>query len=264
MSTDQGLPSVINELHGQLQEILRGLSDSLDADVATLWLYDADSDEFGLPISHGVQRPHPSIDPILRPGTHHGGEIIVDTKKPIIANDITNTIMDGPFAYHEGIKSSAGFPLLYDNQAVGVLFVSHRRPHAFTEEEKRVIGKTAEQTASIIAKTDIFTALRRLYPEQDQTLKAVTDLAFRIMRKPVAIWLFESQQRVLHIKASTGVTQEYFENASVQLGDGSIISQVMETGEKRIDIALLYRLWNFFNISLEITKITFLTIKYVL
>ena len=45
---------------------------------------------------------------------------------------------------------------------------------------------------------------------------------------------------------------------------GRTVESIKQDFHATIYIALLYRLWNFFNISLEITKITFLTIKYVL
>ena len=117
----------------------------------------------------GVKHQHLSIDPILRPGTHQGGDVIVDNKKPIIVDDISNTVMDGPFARRENIKSSAGFPIIFKDQSVGgVIFVSYRSPHNFTDEDKKVIANKAEQAASIIiAKKDIFLELHKSYPIQD-------------------------------------------------------------------------------------------------
>jgi len=136
----QDSPNIIDKLQRDLQRILQELAKSLKADVATLWLYDADSDQFGLPVRHGVEHHHPSIGPILRPGTHQGGDVIVDDKKPIIANDITNNrFMDGAFARREGIKSSAGFPIIFKDQSVGgVIFISYRSPTILQMRTKKL------------------------------------------------------------------------------------------------------------------------------
>ncbi len=233
----QGSLNIIQKLQIDLQRVLQGLAKSLKADVATLWLYDAESDQFGLPVRYGVKHQHPSIDPILRPGTHRGGDVIVDNKKPIIFNDITNTVMDGPFARRENIKSSAGFPIIFKDQSVGgVIFISYRSSHDFTDEDKKVIENKAEQAASIIAEKDIFSELRKSYPVQDLILKPVTDLAFSILRKPVAIWLAKTQknQKEIVIKAMTGVTPKYFESGTVNLDDNSEISQVYKKCEEVI------------------------------
>ena len=78
--SQQDSQNIIQELQIDLQRVLQRLAISLKADVATLWLYDAESDQFGLPVRYSVKHQHPSIDPILLPSTHQGGDVIVDNE----------------------------------------------------------------------------------------------------------------------------------------------------------------------------------------
>jgi GAF domain-containing protein len=54
------------------------------------------------------------------------------------------------------------------------------------------------------------------------------------MRLPIAIWLLEPGGQNLRVKVATGVTHHYLLEASATLGDGSVISKVVETGKAQI------------------------------
>ena len=112
------------------------IASNLGADVVTTFLYDMLTFRFHLPVGCGLNDQATFEDPRLCPRSGRVAGKIVRERRRIVAGEVPGHMpMDGPFARRERIKSAAGFPLLDGDKAVGVLFVSFRAPHPFSEEE---------------------------------------------------------------------------------------------------------------------------------
>ncbi|MEN3335024.1 MAG: hypothetical protein V7641_4389 [Blastocatellia bacterium] len=73
-----------------------------------------------------------------------------------------------------------------------------------------------------------------LPPDQRRILQSIAQLAHCLTNMPVAIWLLDSPNQSLHIYAGDGLTDDYVSRASARLGDGSVVSQVIDTGAAQV------------------------------
>lgn len=224
---------LLDNLHQELLSILKNLAAELDADLATLFLYDASRQVFDFPVGYGIRDQLTFSDQRMRPRRDRVAGKIVRDRQPIVANRVKeNPAMDGPFARREGIKSAAGIPILSrQDEPLGVLFISYRQEHHdFETVDLKKMQRAALASARAIQSTDIFEVLSsiRARPEADvdRSLESIVSLACNVLDLPVSIWLLDSDLEHLHIEASTGIPYSYAKRASVRLGDGSHIDQV--------------------------------------
>ena len=70
-----------------------------------------------------------------------------------------------PQAQGSGVEAVAGFPLLGADGVVGVMNVVYLRPHAFSEDELRVLGLLASQAAVAISNANLYEETRRRLEE---------------------------------------------------------------------------------------------------
>ena len=223
----------IETLRRELDIVVQELATKLSADAVTLFLYDEVTDEFDLPIGHGLYDPTTSTDPRLRPRTYGGAGRIVQEKQPLFAEHVLmHPDWDGPFARLEKIISSAGYPLIHSERVLGILFVNYRHTHVFTAVDKQIIMASALRAAISIAQADVFTALReRRFRSPRSTLDIIARLTRDVMRKPIAIWLRDHRQHNVYLAAMNGLTHSYVTEVAVREDDGSVTSQVIQTGE---------------------------------
>ena len=230
--TDQAIVA----LKGRIATILEQLSVAVHADVITFFLYDAATDEFDLPVGIGIWDEDTFSDPRMCPRSDRVAGRIVRQGCPILANQVEgHETMEGPFAHRERILSAGGFPVQSQaGEPLGVLFASYRRNYVLSEDDQQVIWNATREIASAVLRTNLFPELRRLrsrqVSEEDQTMKVIVSLACNVLRMPVAIWILDYKNQSLRIRESTALTRDYLDLASARVGDGSIISQVVETG----------------------------------
>lgn len=142
------------ELKQLLRLIVDKAADTFGADVATLYLYDQDRDEFGEVIAQGVtddffEHPKPSKTGIASQ--------IVRTATPVFSEDAEHdTRMSMGFILRQGVKSTAGSPLVVGKQVVGVLFINFRTPHRFLKSDQELLALYAGQAAAAIMNAQLF------------------------------------------------------------------------------------------------------------
>jgi GAF domain-containing protein len=67
------------------------------------------------------------------------------------AEDTQNDdLLKGEFVRNEGIRSSAGIPIIAQGKKIGVLFVNYRRPHRFDEDDEKNMEFLAHEAAVAI------------------------------------------------------------------------------------------------------------------
>ncbi len=232
----------VEALQARLQEIIMRLTAATRADTVTMVFYDYETARFCLPLSTGLLDPASFVKAMPSPN-RLTGKIVKETRR-IVADSVRgHPELDGPFARREKIKSTAGFPIMNDGRAMGVVFVSYRQPHQFTNQDFKIIEKFTQETAAHLTAADAIRLLReRAYhaqSEEQQVLQGVAQTICTAMNMPVAIWLRDRDPKRVSIHAATGISADYQEKAVAYLDDGSIVSYVMRTGES-ISIKQLY------------------------
>jgi len=228
----------VERLRLKLKNQLSALAKELGADVVTSLIYDGTTDEFDLPVEYGLRAPEYFTDPTMRPGTDRLAGRIVKTKQRIVPISVpTESAVAGSFARRERIVSPAGFPLVHDGKSVGILFVSYRKAHIFSDDDANTIETTGIEIARSITQADVFKELRKerasqsLGPE-DRTLRATVKLITQVLDRPAAIWL-ENPQGEYRVRAVSALRRWYLRNGLSKPGDRSLVACTIETGKFR-------------------------------
>jgi len=243
----------VEVLQARLHDVIVRLQSEMQADTVTMVCYDHGTQRFYLPLSAGLFDPASFARVMPSPDRLTGK--IAREKRKIIANSVRgHPEIDGPFARREKIFSAAGLPILNDGRAVGVAFVSYRRPYQFSDHDIKIIEGFGQEAATHIVAANGVSALKEntyhLQSEEQQVLQGVAQTIYTAMNgMPVAIWLRDRDPKHVSIHAALGVVVDYQEKAVAHLDDDSIISYVMRTGEslsiKQVcyDPRFKYRVW---------------------
>lgn len=131
--------SSAHDLPNVLIEIVQHLKHIINADVVVLYPYDKEIENFAYkPFKDGVISNEKQM--ILSGKCERIVKSISQKKGPYFADNVEgDKELDNKFARTEGIKSSAGVPLIFEKDIMGALFVNFRNAHHFTEEDRRLI-----------------------------------------------------------------------------------------------------------------------------
>jgi GAF domain-containing protein len=178
------------ELKPLLQLIVDKAAETFGADIATLYLYDQQRDEFGDVIALGVtpeffEHPKPSKTGIAARIVHQATPVFSDVAEH-------DERMSSGFVVRQGVKSSAGCPLIAGDQVVGVLFINFRTRHRFLQSDQELLALYAGQAAAAIMNAQLFDAEQRRSTmaqiantfgetfDRQKTLQAVVDGAQKL------------------------------------------------------------------------------------
>ncbi|MDZ7311965.1 MAG: GAF domain-containing protein, partial [candidate division KSB1 bacterium] len=227
--------STITALQARLQEGINALATATHADTVTMFCYDHETDKFCLPLSYGLMDPA-SFNKSTPRTDRLAGKIVKENKKFVAEAVEKQPEINGPFSRRERIKSAAGMPIAKNEKTVGVVFVSYRQFHHFSEKDLAAIARFAEEAAEQIIAADIIGCLREqtyhALSEEQQVLQGMAEVICSAMDMPVAIWLRDDRDpKRFAVHAATGVSADYQEQASAYLDDDYIVSYVIRTGE---------------------------------
>ncbi len=135
-----------DNLNDRLQAIVESLVKYFDARFARMWFYDKKSKLLVLRYSEGKYRGiHGEFSRIPLSSLKIGA--IAKTKKPVVSNDIAHDprIKHHDWARKEGLKSFAGYPILYRGEVVAVLAMFSRK--TLTPGDFEVLGIFSDQAS---------------------------------------------------------------------------------------------------------------------
>ncbi len=141
------------DLDDLLRLVVEKILEVMQADVVSIYLFDAEQQEFYKPIAVGnidEQFPQHALPKVT-------GEIageIINMGKYVIIDE--KTILAQPIIHNENIVSAAGFPLLSIDNPLGILFVNYRRNHQFSDYECQTILAFADQAAIAIQNARLY------------------------------------------------------------------------------------------------------------
>lgn len=85
---------------------------------------------------------------------------ILEHRQPLLVPDIRESpLAANPMLEDFGLRAFAGFPLLTDGRALGVLFVQSKEPRVFTAEERDFLEAMATRAAAAISKVRTYEEL---------------------------------------------------------------------------------------------------------
>ncbi|MCL4860907.1 MAG: GAF domain-containing protein [Caldilineaceae bacterium] len=151
------------ELSSTLRQIADGIRQAVpNLSTLTIWYKDPADGELALADSYfGVRNEtalladRPREDGMVRYAMTLSGPLWVEN---VTQNE---RFTSKNFVEIEGIHSTAVFPLWAQDKAVGVMFFSYRKPHSFTDEEKRLYPILAQAVAASIQDALLLTQARR-------------------------------------------------------------------------------------------------------
>ena len=149
--------SVLENKVETLQSIVTTASHMLRADAVTIFSFDNERQRFGLSGHKGV-RNHRAIEntgnlndhPILRSVLFGFGPYYVDRDAQL------DPLVRGRFTDEEEVVSVAAMPLEVEGKKVGVMFVSYREEHKFTQDDRIALELFASHAAISVENAQLF------------------------------------------------------------------------------------------------------------
>lgn len=229
----------------RLQREVERIARAVKADLITLFVYDEQTARFHLPTAYGLRDHDTFHNPAMGPRSGRVAGMVARERRQIVVERVPGrTPMDGPFARREGVHSAAGFPLQSrTGRVVGVLFVSYRSQHLFTDDELRAITTEADWLAEAVTREAPFDELRRagearpladdVRPDAagvDATLQTIVELTCDSMSLAVGVWRTRPDQ-TLALVAGYGLPYGYWGDAQTappRVGGGTWFDEVMD------------------------------------
>lgn len=226
------------DLERHIEGLLQQICQKTKVDAVTFHYYDKLHDRLILPAAVGLKNParfkswRPSMDRVA-------GRIMRSTKPMFFEDAQRHGEVNGPFVLAEGIRSSAGLPLVTKlKERIGILFFNYRTKHSFSADEKTALKVTADEAADAI--NDLFTLELRKeleehsgLPREQIALQEIADGVEKALEDiAVAIWAPEPGKQSLAIKAQSGPTGRFVEGTKLELTQPSIVTDAFKSGKQ--------------------------------
>jgi len=119
-----------DRLQGMLQKYTEEIVTHLDAALARIWILNTEDNILELQASAGLYRHLTGARSRVPLDSHLKVAVIASQRQPLLTNDLANTplIDDTLWAQREGLVGFAGYPILLENQLMGVLVLFTRSP----------------------------------------------------------------------------------------------------------------------------------------
>jgi len=147
-----------------LRNVVDIMQKVLACDVVTLYTYDQDRGKIGFPAyKAGELRDRKSLDELGYVSKDSVvGKLLASGQAHFADHAPGDPVMSaGGFVAREGIRSSAGIPLKFGEQVVGVMFVNYRAFHPFPPQEQEALLLFATQAALAVQNARQFEQIKR-------------------------------------------------------------------------------------------------------
>jgi GAF domain-containing protein len=143
-----------------------------NSDSVTLYLYDATHDRFEQATSQGyrAEETHPSG--IRRQGTTR---TIIETKQPLLIHDTLTYPNINPLVLERETRAVIGVPVMSQGEVLGVLYINHRRPHIYSENDVRLIGALANQAGATMSNVELFNQVSQARDRLEAIINSTRD-----------------------------------------------------------------------------------------
>jgi len=220
--------STLGDLHKTLNATVEGARAVLRCDIATLYTFDEERQQFvqSVGVGHLDANNIPSPDEIV-PDSALWKVIHLKDERYHLSEDVPNDkLLQGRFVQAEGVRSALGIQLCIGEHRVGVMFINYRTPHRFTDDEIQDALQFANQAAVAIRNAQLYQAEQR-YVQALEAIQATTAGVSAILELDVmlpmlvgkvaeifnapatSLMLWDDHQENLVIRAAFGLSDEY-------------------------------------------------------
>lgn len=169
------IADIISELDPQaaLNKAVRRTAELVQADIVTIHIYDPATGQIRAAAGHGLHDEETFQQHI--PGRGKAVVLVANRRDPLIAEDVSNSELAGPFSEREGVVSAAGFPLQVGEEVIGALFVSYRTRHTFEPAEIEMLVSFGHLAGVALNNARLFAENERLL-QQERELRKQTEM----------------------------------------------------------------------------------------
>ncbi|HSH04621.1 MAG TPA: GAF domain-containing protein [Anaerolineae bacterium] len=245
LSTFHDISLRINALH-DINDVLDTLTESalelVDVNNIHIYLYNEQNDEFT--IGAALWRDGRKTPATTGPRKEGITATAARKREPIIINDAHNhELFRSGQALSWGIEAIAAFPLIYNNEVIGVLTATYVTPHHFNQDEILLLRLLSDQTAVAVENVHLLgevqrrlAALSGLFDLAQQVmahldLQAVMNTTVALLqgflkaRATSIVVLHENDELV--VEAAVGI-EKRFHQVSMKVGEGASGRAVQE------------------------------------
>ena len=152
----------------ELPSVLEAIAEStlrlIKATNVDIFLYDPEADAltFGASLWEDGRK---GKEPALMPRSEGLTMTVARTGQPLVVEDAEHHPLYADPEARRNLKAVAGFPLKKGEEVLGVINVIFTRPHAFSQEELRILSLLANQAAIAIDNAKLYEERRKAYEE---------------------------------------------------------------------------------------------------
>ena len=190
-SVSRTINSTLN-LADALRVVTREVSVLMRANMASIQMLDETREWLVLRASHGAGASYRNKPPLPLAESLLGS--VIRRRKPMQVENVQESglYQQPTLAREEGLISLLAVPLLFNNQAIGVLSVYTGQPHVFSNEEVALLASLAELSAIAIEKARLYERIVDLEAElrRNEKLSALGLLAAEVaheIRNPLTV-----------------------------------------------------------------------------
>ncbi len=234
------------ELSLVLKEVVKIVTEMTSADSVFIYLFDENREHLVLMAS---KTPHKEqLGKVhLNVGEGITGWVAKESKPVAIAQ---NAYRDSRFKNFDVLpedkyEAFLSVPIIYQNRAIGVINVQHRRPHAYAANTVSLIVTIAKQVGGVIEHAQLFEQMKKKATQFDSLVKVsqsitsedyldeilsliVVVTAEMLNSKICSIMLLDEKGEELAIKATQSLSVDYRKKPNVKV-DASLSGEVVKT-----------------------------------
>jgi K+-sensing histidine kinase KdpD/putative methionine-R-sulfoxide reductase with GAF domain len=166
-----------------------------NSDTVTLYLYHAAEDRFERATSQGYRDQETLPATVRRQGMTRR---IIETQQPVLVLDTLEHKDINPQVLKRQVRSIIGVPVMSQGQALGVLYIYHHEPHAYSENDVRLIGALANQAGTTMANAELFNQISQAHDRLEAIINSTRD----------GILVLDNSGRVVIANARMGLFSE--------------------------------------------------------
>ncbi len=141
-----------HDLQETLEHTVELVAESLNVDVCSIYIHDADTDQLELRATHGLRRD--AVGRVTMPTGEGLIGAVFETKRHLNVSDVSE---HPRFKYFPGIdeerlSSFLGVPLIEFRNTLGVLVAQNQENRRFTHEEENLLITIASQISGLVSK----------------------------------------------------------------------------------------------------------------
>jgi len=164
-----------------------------DLSLLTIWYHNPEQNDLILAAHTGLKDE--SKQEHDRPRNTGAVMKVMQSHEPIWADDVnTNQVFkSSDFVEREEIRSTAAFPLVFEDQSIGAIFFAYRNPHRFTRVEREMLPILVQFVAIGIHDAQAILSVEK----EKRRLKAALDVTEAVSTTPDYAQLVTSARHVL-------------------------------------------------------------------